>query len=419
MTKRQAYPVYLIMSAVLAFLTSMSWIVKPVYYVLTVHMNPLQLVLIGTVLEVSYFLFQVPTGLFADARSRRLSIIIGLLLEGAGLLVQGLVPVFGAIILLEAGRGLGAAFRDGAEEAWLSDELGPERFGQSLVRGSQVGQVAGIVGTITGVALASLRLNLPIVLGGLLFLPFAIFLVIVMPERGFRPARHVGRIGRQVMAGALWKSVRLIRGSSVLFLVLAIGVIFGSFSEGFDRLWQAHFLIDFRLPSPDHLRPVAWFGVFTIGPALLSLPAMEIVRRYVDLNSHIAVARALFAVNAVLIVSVVTFGLAASFALAVGAFFLASVMRGIQSPVYTAWLNQSVTDSDIRATVLSLCMQADSVGQFAGGPIIGVIGTIFSLRAAVTAAGAALTAALPLYAWAIRRGGDVPVVTADLRATAP
>ncbi|HEX8917532.1 MAG TPA: hypothetical protein VF898_03435, partial [Chloroflexota bacterium] len=201
--------------------------------------------------------------------------------------------------------------------------------------------------------------------------------------------------------------------------VLAIGVIFGSFSEGFDRLWQAHFLIDFRLPSPDHLRPVAWFGVFTIGPALLSLPAMEIVRRYVDLNSHIAVARALFAVNAVLIVSVVTFGLAASFALAVGAFFLASVMRGIQSPVYTAWLNQSVTDSDIRATVLSLCMQADSVGQFAGGPIIGVIGTIFSLRAAVTAAGAALTAALPLYAWAIRRGGDVPVVTADLRATAP
>src|SRR4030042_1008771 len=62
-------------------------------------LSPIQLVLVGTTLEVSAFLFEVPTGVVADEYSRRLSIIIGYLLMGAGFLVEGLFPVFLPILL--------------------------------------------------------------------------------------------------------------------------------------------------------------------------------------------------------------------------------------------------------------------------------------------------------------------------------
>ena len=41
-------------------------------------LDPLQLVLVGTVLEITALLGEVPTGVVADLYSRRLSIVIGL-----------------------------------------------------------------------------------------------------------------------------------------------------------------------------------------------------------------------------------------------------------------------------------------------------------------------------------------------------
>jgi DHA3 family tetracycline resistance protein-like MFS transporter len=52
------------------------------------------LVLVGTVLEPSVFIFEIPTGIVADVYSRRLSIIIGQVLIGLGFMVEGLFPVF-------------------------------------------------------------------------------------------------------------------------------------------------------------------------------------------------------------------------------------------------------------------------------------------------------------------------------------
>ena len=62
-------------------------------------MNPLQLVLVGTVMELAVFVFEVPTGVVADTYSRRLSIIIGWIVFGVGLVVAGSVPSFGVVLL--------------------------------------------------------------------------------------------------------------------------------------------------------------------------------------------------------------------------------------------------------------------------------------------------------------------------------
>ena len=54
------------------------------------------------------------------------------------------------------------------------------------------------------------------------------------------------------------------------------------------------------------------------------------------------------------------------------------------------WLNQQITDSSVRATVISIAGQADAVGEAAGGPLLGAVGNAFGIRAALVAGGAVL-----------------------------
>jgi DHA3 family tetracycline resistance protein-like MFS transporter len=103
-------------------------------------LTPLQLVLVGTVLETSCFLCQVPTGALADLYSRRLSVIVGVVIIGLGFVLEGSVPNFWVISGSMIFYGVGATFMSGAQEAWLADELGEEHMGRIFLRSSQVKQ---------------------------------------------------------------------------------------------------------------------------------------------------------------------------------------------------------------------------------------------------------------------------------------
>src|SRR3954447_17045459 len=110
----RAYYIYLILSAVTAFAGTTMFTLMAVYKVQTVHLDALQLVLVGTMLEASYFLCEAPTGAFADTFSRRLSVILGIFVLGAGFLLEGTIPTFAAILAGEVLAGLGFALMSGA-----------------------------------------------------------------------------------------------------------------------------------------------------------------------------------------------------------------------------------------------------------------------------------------------------------------
>ncbi len=92
----------------------------------------------------------------------------------------------------------------------------------------------------------------------------------------------------------------------------------------------------------------------------------EVVRRRVNTDSHIAAVRALCIINTLLMGSVVAFGLASSFGVALAAYWSTYVLRRTDTPILTAWINQSL-DRRVRATVLSMHGQVDAIGQIAGG----------------------------------------------------
>lgn len=122
----EAKKVYLILSSASAFFFTTVFTINLVYQLQVVHLSPLQLVLVGTVLEVTIFLTQVPTGALADVYSRRLAVIVGLVLMGVGSLLEGVIPQFWAILLSQVFWGAGVTFTDGADSAWIADEVGDE-----------------------------------------------------------------------------------------------------------------------------------------------------------------------------------------------------------------------------------------------------------------------------------------------------
>jgi hypothetical protein len=87
---------------------------------------------------------------------------------------------------------------------------------------------------------------------------------------------------------------------------------------------------------------------------------------------------------------------------------LARLGRRMIEPLYLIWLNRNIQDSSVRATVISMTNQAGALGEAGGGPVVGTIGTLVSIRAALVFAGLALTPAIALFARALRHGGKEP-----------
>ncbi len=117
MHTRHAYRVYLLTAFAEALFSGMYFTVSTIYRVEVAGLNPLQLVLVGTIMEASIFIFEIPTGVVADVFSRRLSIIIGWMVMGGGLVLEALVPRFGVILVAQALWGFGYTFTSGATEA--------------------------------------------------------------------------------------------------------------------------------------------------------------------------------------------------------------------------------------------------------------------------------------------------------------
>ena len=82
-----------------------------------------QIAVITSGFSIGMMLFEVPTGAFADGLSRKISVIIGFLMNAAAILM---FPFFNSPYVLFAlwtFAGIGMSFISGAEEAWVVDNL--------------------------------------------------------------------------------------------------------------------------------------------------------------------------------------------------------------------------------------------------------------------------------------------------------
>src|SRR3989344_4055053 len=172
----QTIYLYLILGNTLA--TSFIWGINTIF-LLDAGLSNFEAFLANAFYSVGYVIFEIPTGIIADAYGRRLSYLLGTLTLAISTVlylymwqIQG--PFWGwalSSILL----GLGYTFFSGATEAWLVDALKATNFKGHLegvfAKGQIVGGAAMLIGSIAGGIIAQYsNLGVPYILRCLVLL---------------------------------------------------------------------------------------------------------------------------------------------------------------------------------------------------------------------------------------------------------
>lgn len=369
--KSRAYRVYLLFKVCFSLLFSMATVLSIVYHLEVVGLNPLQLVLVGTALETACFLFEIPTGLVADLYSRRRSVLIGLFLYGAGFLMEGALPWFGAVLLAQVVWGCGDTFITGALEAWIASEEQGSPMDGVFLRGSQLSRLGGMAGVVLGTLLGGISLQLPLILSGALMIALGCVMMRIMPETNFRPAVESRKSLIRDAVGLMRLNLRFAKGAPALLALLGVTLCGGLASEGFDRLSVAHFLNDAVLPAWGSLNTAVWFGLISLLSSALSAAAVQILIVRLEKRGSLSRRGWVMFTSAGYMAGLLLFAAGRNFGFLLVMFLLASVMRALKEPITEAWMNDQVEER-LRASVFSANGQMDALGQIVGGPLSGL-----------------------------------------------
>lgn len=376
------------------------WLVTALYLVVVANLTPAELVLIGAFQGITVVIAEVPAGVLADAVSRRLSLVVGHVVMGIGMLMAGLVTAFPLLVVSQCLWGLGWAFSSGADVAWLTDELDrPDAIDRVLVARARWELLGTPIGIVSFAALAwASSLSTAIVVAGAAMMLLGLGAVARWPEHRFVPT-EVGQRWRQ-SASILRRGVALVRLDRVILVVIVATLLVNGGGEAYGRLLEKRLV---ALGMPTHPDPIVWFGAVSLVGVLLGAVVLRIVEARIA-GAGVAQRTYVFSC-AVGVVGLLVFANAPDAATAVAGSLLVS---GIARPVIRAaaaiWVNRRAA-SAVRATVHSLLSQAESAGGVVFGVTLAVVAGAASTTVALTGAAALLACAGTLVI-ATREGAD-------------
>ncbi|MCI0435015.1 MAG: MFS transporter [Gemmatimonadetes bacterium] len=357
-------------------------------------------------------LFEIPTGVIADTRGRRLSYLLGTVTLAISTLVYLLMwwlsAPFWAWALTSAFLGLGFTFFSGAVQAWLVDALTDSGYFVEkgtletiLAQGEVVEGIAMLCGSVAGGVIAqATNLGVPYMVRALvLLLTFAVAFV-WMRDIGFAPSRGTGVL--EEMQSVLRDSIRHgLANRPVRWVMLAAPFTDGVMIYAFYAM-QPYLLElygDERAFAVAGLAAAIFAGAQIAGGLLVPHVRRVFQRRTTVLVAGTTVSTVLLA----MIGSIPNFWVVTVLLVLWGLLFAAI------TPVRQAYLN-GLIPSRARATVLSFDSLMGSSGAVAFQPVLGKAADAWSYPASYLMAAGIHALAIPFLALARReRAGADPI----------
>jgi len=192
-----------------------------------------------------------------------------------------------------------------------------------------------------------------------------------------------------------------VRASRGLLMLMLAAIVFGAFSEGYDRLTGALLVRELGFGSFLDVPVVVWWAAAAAASNLITIAIVAYAERRLDVRSRSSLARSLTGVVLAIAAAASLLALIGNLWIALALFMMLPALRALVGPLETAWINQLI-DSRSRATIISMHGQADALGQTAAGTTVGWGALTFGLGPAIAAAALALVPA----AWLYRRAGS-------------
>jgi len=394
--------VYLLLTLLTTLAASFIWGVNTLF-LLDAGLTNTEAFAANAFFSVGMVLFEIPTGVVADTKGRRLSFMIGVLvLLLATVLYLGMwyikAPFIGwafASILL----GLGFTFLSGATEAWLVDALGATGFTGNLEtifgRAQTVGGAAMLVGSVLGGVVAQFSsLGVPFILRAIMLGVALVAAFLFMRDLGFKPKTGVSTATavREVTRGSIDGGLR---NRPVRWLMLAAPFTSG---VGFYTFYamQPYLLELYGDPTAYSIAGLA--AAILAGAQIVGGLSVPFVRRLFSLRTNALILGTVL--NVLILLGIAAVG-SLQDELGIGAFYLALVLLtlwalvfSIAGPLRQAFLND-IIPSEQRATVLSFDSLMGSVGGMVAQPALGRVADVSGYAASYFVAAGINALAIP------------------------
>lgn len=388
---------YLVLTALYTLAASLIWGVNTLFLMQKGGLDIFDVFVANAIFAAAMALFEVPTGLVADTRGRRLSFLLSLAILLIGTLgYVGATALGGGIVLFAAMSivlGLGFTFYSGAMEAWLVDALTAAGFTGALdgvfARAAFTSGAAMLVGSVGGGLLGTIDLSIPYLVRALLL---AGILAI-----GFAGMRDLGFSPRPLGSHTLWVEMDSIARASLRYgwrhpsvrLLIAASAALALFTSWGFYAWPPYFLALAGRDAPwiTGILAGAISAAAMAGSAVVAWLARSCSRRTTLLVWAVAIHAA----------AALGVGLVSPFWAAVLLYLLATAAMGVYQPVKQAYLHQLIPSSQ-RATVVSFDSLISNGTSTAGQMALGYLARVESIAAGYVVGGALTFAALPVVA---------------------
>lgn len=345
------------------------FLVAIVWWVTELQLSALQLILIGTTLEVSALLSEVPTGVIADRFSRSGSVLLSFLLMGGGLVLHGATTMYGLLLVSQVLIGVGWTFRSGADVAWFTDQF-PESEESDKVVGKLIIRRQLLVLLVTAatvpfvVLLGQWSLRGTLVVVGLVVL-IGGFVVARLLSNEPEPLAPAASSQAEPEAGpttvaAIFRQGRLVAAKQpIIRRILGVVFVLGLGEEAIDRLGYERFLVRGNFADDS----LAFTGALFVVVALTGAGATRLIEHRIEKGapaSSLAMWLILMAVAGVVLVA-----FSPILGIAIG-LTLQDAARETLYGVFTSWANPLI-DQQSRATVHSILSLAGGLGVAIGG----------------------------------------------------
>ena len=349
-------------------------------------------------------IFEVPTGVVADTRGRRMSYLLGTLTLAASttlyLWMWYASAPFWLWALASALLGLGFTFFSGAVQAWLVDALnfagyfqGGGRLETVLARGEIVEGAAMLGGSVAGglIAQAS-NLGVPYLLRVIVLIATFGLALALMHDVGFTPARDK-RFGDEIKSILRGSIVHGLGNRPVRWIMLEAPFTGGVSIYAFYAM-QPYLL---QLYGDERAYAVAGLAAAIVAGAQIAggllVPHLgRVVRR----RTSVMLAAAALGVGALALI-----GLVPRFSMAIALLMVWGLVFAAVTPVRQAYLNSLIASRE-RATVLSFDSMLGSTGAVGAQPALGRIADAYGYPMSYICSAGIQLLSIPFF-WLARR----------------
>lgn len=291
---------------------------------------------LAAVMAVAVLIFEVPSGVFADKKGRKFSLMICSAFSVFQFLILILGNNYGAFLVVAFLFGASNAFYSGAGVALLHDSLtGAKKVDFKRIRGKQIsyGMWSFALAALIGGFLGGIDLRLPI----------AATLVLMILQFFVSLSLHEVRVKQKIDVSGrhFFDSVKFSFGHDKIKTLIIYSAVIVGFSDGMYRMFQPYFdLVGIG---------IQYFGVLymasLIGAGFLARSAAGIEEKIGERLSILLIA-VIFSGSYILMSAPIGIFIAVPF-------LVSSFLYGFLSPLIEDYTNRHV-ESGRRATVLSI-----------------------------------------------------------------